>query len=251
MSLEPIIFYDIPANEPRQMAWGPNTWKTRYVLNFKGLKYRTEWVEYPDIEAVCKQIGAPATEKKPDGRDHYTLPVIQDPNTKAVVADSDAIAKYLESTYPDTPRLFPEGTRAFQHAFYQLARPSVLMPIFNIVVARVWKLLRPRSQEYFRATREQMLGKKLEEIGSEDDWNALESGLARIKSSLEANGAGKDLLLMGDRVTFADLQLASLFIWLRVSAGEESEDWKRFLSLHEGKWAKFMQQFAAYEFVDV
>ena len=62
----------------------------RYALNIKGLPYTTQWVEYPDIERVCKQIGASPAEKKPDNpsQDHYTLPVIQDPNTGRVVSDS-------------------------------------------------------------------------------------------------------------------------------------------------------------------
>ncbi|GJE98969.1 glutathione S-transferase [Phanerochaete sordida] len=233
------------------MAWSPNTWKTRYTLNYKGLSYRTEWVEYPDIEALCKKIGAPPTEKKPDGREHYTLPVIHDPRTKAVVAGSVEIANYLEATYPATPTLFPEGTRALQHGFYMLVRPTILSPILNIVIAPVWQLLNPRSQEYFRETREVAFGKKLEEIASADDWAALEDGLQRVKECLDANGEGKNLLLMGDRICWADIQLASVLIWLRVAVGEESEDWKRLLGLHDGRWAQFMAQFKKYEHVDI
>lgn len=143
--MEPIVFYDIPANNDKCMAWSPNTWKIRYVLNYKCLKYRTEWVEYPDIEDLCREIGAPPTNTKPDGRAHYTLPVIQDPNTKAVIADSDAIAKYLEETYPHAPPLFPNGTRAFQCAFFQLARPAIQPAVLHLVIPHVWALLRPRS----------------------------------------------------------------------------------------------------------
>ncbi|EKM51701.1 uncharacterized protein PHACADRAFT_127502 [Phanerochaete carnosa HHB-10118-sp] len=251
MSSEPIVLYDIPGSEYACMSWSPNVWRSRYVLNYKGLKYRTEWTEYPDIEDLCKKIGAPPTDKKRDGRDHYTLPVIYDPNTKSVVADSDEIVKYLEKTYPNTPKLFPEGTSALQHAFHQLVRPTVMNPILHIVVARVWKLLRPKSQEYFRETREVSFGKRLEEIGSEDDWKTLESGLERVKNCLDTNGEGKNLLLMGDRITWADFLLASVLIWLRVAAGEGSEDWRRLVSLHGGRWAEFMEQFAKYEFIDI
>jgi len=251
MPCGPIILYDIPGNEPARMAWSPNTWRARYVLNYKGLKYRTEWVEYPDIENLLKKIGATPTEKKPDGRDHYTLPVIYDPSTESVVMDSDSIARYLEKTYPDTPKLFPEGTLAFQHAFCLLIRPTVMTPILNLVVAGVWKLLRPRSQEYYRETMEASFGRKLEEIGSEDDWKALESGLERTRDCLDANGEGKNVLLMGDRIVWADILLASVVIWLRVTAGEDSDDWKRLVSLHGGRWAEFMEQFAKYEFIDI
>ena len=215
------------------------------------MKYKTEWIEYPDIEALCKKIGAPPTEKKADGRDHYTLPAIYDPFTKIVVADSTAIVKYLDRTYPDTSQLFPEGTRAFQAITYHLIRPTVLSPILNIIVGRTWKLLNPPSQEYFRRTREASFGKRLEDIGGEEYWQALESGLGRIKESLEENGNAKDLLFAGNRITFADIQLASVLVWLRVVCGDDSEDWQRLGSIHDGKWARFMEQFAKFEQVDV
>ena len=92
-----------------------------------------------------------------------------------------------------------------------------------------------------------MFGKKLEELGGESDWQTLESGLARIKTSMEANGPGKDLLLMGDKIVYSDLLLASTLTWARVVAGEESEDWKRITTLHDGTWARYLAQFSQYE----
>ncbi|GJF00932.1 glutathione S-transferase [Phanerochaete sordida] len=248
--MEPIVFYDIPAREPACMAWSPNTWRTRYALNYKGLSYKTEWVEYPDIEALCKKIGAPPTEKKPDGSDHYTFPVIFDPNTQRVVADSGAIAEYLDAAYPDTPKLFPSGTRALQAAFHQLLRPSVMLHIRNSVLLRVCQNLRPRSQEYFRRTREEGIGRTLEQAGSEKDWPMLVRGLTLVKECLDANGEEGNVLLMGDRICFADIQLAAMLTWMRVSLGENSEQWRKLLSLHEGRWAQFMERFSKYQQVD-
>ena len=67
---KPIVFYDIPGNAHSHKAWSPNTQKTRcallsrlrdvkvisersdlfsYSLNYKGIPYKTVWVEYPDI----------------------------------------------------------------------------------------------------------------------------------------------------------------------------------------------------------
>ena len=220
-------------------------------MNLKGLKYKTTWVEFPDIEAVCKKIGAPATGKKADGSDYYTLPVIYDPSTKAIIADSAPIAKYLDATYPDTPRLFPDGTDAFQALFSSLLVPSVMVPLLHILLSRINALLNPPSQAYFRGTREALFGKKLEEVGDESDWETLEAGLARIKASLDANGEGKGLLLMGDKITYSDIFLVSLLLWVRVTAGEESDDWKRITTLHDGTWAKYVAQFSPYEFVDL
>ncbi|TFY64395.1 hypothetical protein EVG20_g5963 [Dentipellis fragilis] len=111
MTQQPLILYDIPSSLPDK-AWSPNPWKARLVLNAKGIPYQTVWVEYPNIAGLCKRIGAEHTEMRPNGP-HYTLPVVQDPNTGAIVSDSFKIAQYLDKTYPDTIRLVPDGTAAF------------------------------------------------------------------------------------------------------------------------------------------
>ncbi|KAG5633812.1 hypothetical protein H0H81_005112 [Sphagnurus paluster] len=45
------------------------------------------------------------------------IPAIHDPNTNTTLAKSALIAEYLDSAYPDTPKLFPPGTRPLQYAF--------------------------------------------------------------------------------------------------------------------------------------
>ncbi|KAK0215070.1 hypothetical protein IW262DRAFT_1440636 [Armillaria fumosa] len=67
----PITIYDIPSIAPGS-DWSPDVWKVRYVLNYKGLSYQTEWVEYPDIEPLYTKIGAKSHITKPDGMTpHY------------------------------------------------------------------------------------------------------------------------------------------------------------------------------------
>lgn len=63
-------------------------------------------------EALGIKLGA-----KPDtmaGKPWYTLPIIYDPSTDRVVADSLEIAKYLDEQYPETPNVIPPGTDALQ-----------------------------------------------------------------------------------------------------------------------------------------
>jgi glutathione S-transferase len=83
------------------------------VLNYKHIPYRTVWVEYPDIEHLCKAIGAAPTSGG------YTLPVLRDPNTGTVVSDSWAIAKHLDAHFLDRVVIAP-GTDGLQHAFQAL-----------------------------------------------------------------------------------------------------------------------------------
>ncbi|GJF00933.1 glutathione S-transferase [Phanerochaete sordida] len=247
---QPIVFYDIPIKDrTNPTPWSPNAWKVRYTLNLKGLKYKTEWLEYPDIEPTAKGLGGAPTDKKPDGSDFYTLPMIYDPNTKAVITNSAAIAKYLDNAYPDTPRVFPAGTDAFQAAFLETAWANVGIHVFMLVILDTANHMFPRSHAYFRATREAKFGNKLENLATEDEWAAVEAGLARWKGYLEANGEGGDLLFMGAQgtVTYSDLQIAALFVWAKTVWGENSERWKRLTALQGGKWAKFYAQFAKFE----
>lgn len=216
-------------------------------MNYKGLAYKTEWIEYPDIEAVCKKIGAAPTNKKPDGRKKYTLPAIYDPNTNRAVADSLQIAKYLDETYPDTPQLFPPGTAAFQAAFLAFYVPAVEYPEAFISIARTADRLNPPSSVWLRTSREQVLG-KLEDLNTPEAWGNLEKGLGQVKEFLGANGEGKNLSFLGKgSFTFCDFQVAAGLLWVRTVAGEESEDWKKIVGFHGGFVGKFLEQFEKYQ----
>ncbi|KAF7799707.1 hypothetical protein EIP86_010949 [Pleurotus ostreatoroseus] len=245
---ETMILYDIP--NAKMAPWSPNTWKARYALNFKGLPYKTEWVEGPDIEPLCLKIGAAPTSKKPDGRPLYTLPVIYDPSTKRAVSESAAITKYLDETYPETPVLFPAGTDALQAVFLGTAWTTIGLPLLMNTVARTCDALGPRTSAHFRNTGEAGFQKPLEQLAGEEHWVALEGGLGKLDTWLKANGAGRDELFMGDRVCFCDLQLAGLLMWTRSVCGEDSADWERIAGWHGGKWKRIIEYFDKYAAVN-
>ncbi|KAF8878319.1 hypothetical protein BD779DRAFT_1554828 [Infundibulicybe gibba] len=180
-----IIFYDIPSMIPGN-AWSPNTWKTRFSLNYKSLAYKTEWVEYPDIEPLCKKIGAPPTSTKATGEPHYTLPVIFDPKTKRAISDSAAIAEYLDEQYPETPKLFP--------TVREFALPQTCVR------------LRPESQPYFRSTREKMFGMKIEALTP--------TGAALPR--WVAHNPGGGVFVTGDTPVFVDFMVAGQLVWIKV-----------------------------------
>ncbi|PSN72789.1 hypothetical protein BS50DRAFT_568392 [Corynespora cassiicola Philippines] len=50
-----VILYDIPSKEPKT-CWSLNPWKPRLILNYKGIDYKTEWVEYPDLAPYFKSL---------------------------------------------------------------------------------------------------------------------------------------------------------------------------------------------------
>ncbi|KAL1973928.1 hypothetical protein VTN31DRAFT_5488 [Thermomyces dupontii] len=105
-----VNFYDIAMRPPvEEHCCAPNPWKARLALNVKSIPHKTTWVPLMDIPTVRKGLGLPACRKFLDGSDYYTLPIIQDSSTGAVLGDSFDIAVYLQKTYPDAGAgdLFP------------------------------------------------------------------------------------------------------------------------------------------------
>ncbi|TFK84411.1 hypothetical protein K466DRAFT_588954 [Polyporus arcularius HHB13444] len=247
---EPIVFYDIPANV-RGIAFSGNTLKTRFSLNYKGLPFKTVWVEYPDIARTCKELGIGPTGTWPDGSPMYTLPAIHDPSTGTSIANSTAIARYLDATYPDTPRVIPEGTEAFHEAFEEALAPTLVPHLLYIHFPAVYGRLNEASKAYFKAARESVLGGKMEQwspLGSEtreQQWVKLEAGLGRIERWLTADGKERRFF-MGDKPSFADFVLGARLLGLKRAIGEEHKEWKRVEQWHGGRWARLLLSMEAY-----
>ncbi|KAJ3733260.1 hypothetical protein DFJ43DRAFT_995758 [Lentinula guzmanii] len=244
-----IILYDFPAKRNEHTAWNPNVWKARYSLVYKSLPYRTVLVEFPDLEHTMRELGAAPTETKPDGSPKYTLPVIHDTATNAVVSDSVAIAQYLDETYPSPP-LFPNGTHAFHASFNDLF-PARIEPMLQFLLPSIASVLNPRSEEYFRHTRKEMFGMDLTELypakGSEKrdtEWRKFEEGFGMLDKAMRKT----DILIMGGNAPcFADFTVAGWLRSFRTVFGEDSEEWNDVSRWHEGRWHKFMKALEKYE----
>ncbi|OJT03278.1 hypothetical protein TRAPUB_6146 [Trametes pubescens] len=253
---EPIVFYDIPGKDSVHKAVSWNTWKTRFTLNIKGIRYKTVWVEHPDIPALSRKIGAPPTSHDADGAPQYTLPAIYDPNTKTALADSAVIVRYLDKTYPDTPRLIPAGTDALHAAFDRACHFLLDSDLVPLVVNESANVLLPRGAAYFRATREATFGGPLQEIaplGSakrEKHWAGVKKAFSAFARWIQADGVDKPFLL-GDLIGFADVTLASFLVFMRVVLGEDSKEWADLKTWDGGRWARYAEAFKRYESVDV
>ncbi|TBU53652.1 hypothetical protein BD310DRAFT_859839 [Dichomitus squalens] len=254
---EPIIFYDIPSINVG--TWSPYTLRTRYSLNIKGVPYRTVWVEYPDIAALSKQIGAAPTGKSADGTPLYTLPAIYDPNTKTAVSDSGKIARYLDKTYPDTPKLIPAELDVLTAAFEDAFSAAIPRPDYApIIIPGAFNILRPGSQPYFRQTREAALGAKLEDLappGSETRanlWAKVRKDAIKVNAWYEADGNKDKTFVLGAHagVTYADVIVAAFFAWFKKSLGEDSQEWKVIAAWNGGRWGKLLDAFEKYGAVD-
>ena len=217
-------------------------------MNYKGVPYKTEWVEMSDIALKLKEIGGAPTKKK-DSQDFYTLPAIHDSDTGRVITESTNIAAYLDEKYPDRPLLFPKEieTHAAVSAFISVYIQK-WTPILLRAAAGTYELLLPRSAEYFRQTRESWFGKKVEEFappGPERDamWESLKEGLGQISDLLGQNDKSEGgLFLFGDVFSFADVTVVSFLLWLKTVTGPSSDEWKAVEEWHEGRWARLLEK---------
>jgi glutathione S-transferase len=122
--------------------------------------------------------------------------------------DSTLVAQFLEATYPDRPiPLTSELGREIESK-----SRTVIGPIFcDSVMPREVRILSPRSQEYFRRTREAAFGCKLEELldseKEESAWRKVEDDIHAVEQLLLTNEKEGQFVL-GARPSAIDFFLA-------------------------------------------
>ncbi|KZT27484.1 hypothetical protein NEOLEDRAFT_1089152 [Neolentinus lepideus HHB14362 ss-1] len=245
---EDLVLYDIPqANQDR--AWSPNTLKARYALRLKRVPFRTIWVEFTDIEDICKKIGATPTGVWPDGRAMYTLPVLQDPRNNTVISDSYAIAEYLDATYTNTPPLIPSGTAGLHAALLSAVTQTAFMPMTQVFLPLIPGLLSPSSAAYYRRTREQMLN--LENLDDFCPANKRGEMLDNVRRNFSIvagwyakSGPGpQEFLMGGTHACWADVVVAAFLTATKWIFGEQSDEW-RFIQTWDGqRWERMLTAF--------
>ncbi|MDQ8729063.1 glutathione S-transferase family protein [Bradyrhizobium sp. LHD-71] len=136
--------------------FSPYCWRTRMALVHKGLNCKTIPWRFTEKGAI-----APYGSEK--------VPVLLDGETS--VADSWAIANYLEDTYPERPSLFGgEGGRANARFLNSWGDLVIIAGIFPMIVADIPQHLALADRDYFRRTREARFNDKpLEQISADRD----------------------------------------------------------------------------------
>lgn len=137
--------------------------------------------------------------------------------------DSLKIALYLDETFPNTPRLIPEGTLPLYRAFQTYVTTAISGPIFPLLLPRVIDFLDDRGSEYFKRTREEVWGPISESInqdkGKVDEcWSKAEPALKLVNQMLADNPGGP--FIMGKERTYPDMHLVSVLEWWKQSGDE-------------------------------
>jgi len=87
----------------RELTGSPNNIKVRIALGYKGLDYDRKEVDLDDFPGNRSSIVRLSQQPR--------LPVLED--GKTVIFGSDAILRYLEANYPDTPSIFSDDYATF------------------------------------------------------------------------------------------------------------------------------------------
>ena len=204
-------------------------------------------MSFPDIEGTLIKLGCGPTGTKTNDptKPHYTLPAIVDTSSSPPVwiADSLAIAEYLDAKYPDRP-VFPKKGKALEYAFEQCFN-SIIRSHLLFLLPSSCAILDDRGSEYFRQTRELLYGKKLEELSPEGEtreghWRALEAAYDQMAAIIEKNGPGVDYVAGGNEPTRADIIILSYIVWLKTILPDEWE--KRVKHWSDGRWERLSQK---------
>ncbi len=216
-----ITLYDLVGRDDRRFS--PHCWRAKMALAHKGLDFETRPTRFTEIATIC-------------GGGQKTVPVLEDGDD--TVADSWAIAQYLEQTYSDRPSLF--GGHVPLTLFTQSWAASRLHPaLIRLIVFDIFEHLDPADQAYFRETREKRFGQELEAMQKDRAENlpAFRAILDPLRLTLHAHDfLGGDGPLYADYLVFGSLQWARAISPFRLLEEDDPvRDWfERCLDLFDG-----------------
>ena len=219
-----ILLYDL-VGEDASRPFSPHCWKTTVSLAHKGLDYRRMPTPFTSVPAV-------------EGGVSKTVPIIRDGDK--VVADSFAIALYLDEAYPDRPTLFGGPGGEAMARFIERWSQLTLHPYLGAsVLTDIHARLAPADQAYFRENREKRYGRTLEAVSGERD-----AGRAAFRASLEPlrSMLTYQPFIGGSSPLYPDYIVFGAFQWVRIMSPYEMianddpvlEWFERLLDLHDG-----------------
>lgn len=219
-----ILFYELVGCDTSR-PFSPHCWKIAMALAHKGLDRSSLPTRFLDVPRV-------------EGGISKTVPVIRD--GERVVADSFAIALYLDETYPERPTLFAgDGGKATARFIERWSQLTIHPYVTTAALLDIHAMQDDENAAYFRSSREQRFGKPLEAVTA-----ARDAGLAGFRAALEPlrSMLGYQAFIGGALPLFADYIVFGALQWARITSPyrllDESDlvaQWfERCLDLHDG-----------------
>ena len=132
------LLYDLTCKN-QTVRFSPYCWRTKLALAHKNLSFESVPWHFTDKDAIAFS-------------NQGKVPVLVDGET--IISDSQQIAEYLETAYPNEASLFGDAAMRALINFVKAWTEDVLHPaIAPLVVADIWALIHPKDQDYFRETR--------------------------------------------------------------------------------------------------
>ena len=186
--------YELVGADPAR-RFSPFCWRARMALAHKGLEAEVVPWRFTETDRLAFA-------------GHDKVPVLVDGDR--VVADSWAIAAYLDQAYPDRPSLL-HGAPALR--FVPAWADTVLnAALVRLIVSDIPPLLRPPEAAYFRASREARFGMTLEAVTA--DREARLPGFRALFAPLRVLLGGQDFL-GGAAPDYADYTVFGSLQWAR------------------------------------
>ncbi|KAF2002829.1 glutathione S-transferas-like protein [Amniculicola lignicola CBS 123094] len=221
-----VILYDIPSKDGT--PWSLNPWKTRMILNYKNIDYKTQWLEYPDIIPTLKSVGlAPNNPEDVGYGGDYTIPAIRFENGEHMM-DSWKIVFELEKQYPEPPLQLqsPVVDQVRDHM------KKILIAIQANTHPITPNVLSTESKEFFQIVREEDWGmpltQLLEEKGGELPWKNVEAPAKVMADWLKKHDGP---FFLGSIVSYADFIFVSFLYYLKEL--DEVKMFERFVALDD------------------
>ncbi len=192
-----IKLYDLAGAEDDR-RFSPYCWRVKMALKHKGLDFETIAWRFTEKDALTPYKAS-------------SVPVLLDGNES--VADSWAIALYLDEVYPSRPRLF-SGTeaRTLCDFFNQWAVKALHPVLLRVIIMDLFGKVAEKDKAYFRESREKRFGMTLEQRGADPKGAvaAFRGALDPVRPVLVQND-----FLSGNGPGFADYILFGTFQWAR------------------------------------
>jgi glutathione S-transferase len=195
-----IIMYERVGLEGRRPS--PFSWRTRYALAHKGADVEYRPTRFADVD-IIKQLSG----------QHFVPIIVDGPK---VVHDSWHIAAYLDNRFPDKPTLLGDETARSLARFVNHWSDTVLAPIVRRLIYSdfIW-CLAPGDRDYFRSSREKVLGQTLEAAGADRPrWQAdFDAACVPLERHLSDSR-----FIAGAQARYSDYIVFSVLQWARLGS---------------------------------
>lgn len=194
--------YDLAGADPL-LRFSPYCWRTKMALAHKGLAVETIPWRFTEKQEIAFSG---------QGR----VPVLIDGDK--VIYDSWDIACYLDEAYPDRPALFGSADAKGAALFIKRWCEGQVHPaLVRLIVVDIANILHPKDVDYFRESREKMLGARLEDCvaAKEENLAHLHAVLTPLRLTV------KDMpFLGGERPAYADYIPFGALQWARCASAQ-------------------------------